>query len=54
MRVIETEAVGERHEGEALRGVEGGHGVTVGIKDDATSVGDPHDARHGGVGGHRR
>ena len=53
VRVVKAEAVGKGHEGEALRGVECGHGVTVGIQGDAAAVGDPHQARHGGVGGHR-
>ena len=50
--VIEAEAVGEDLEGEALGGMAGGHGVAVGVQDDAAAVGDSNDAGDGGVGGH--
>ena len=50
--VIEAEAVGEGVEGELLGGVEVGHGVAVGVQDDAAAVGDPNGAGDGDVGGH--
>lgn len=52
--MIEAEPVGEGMQGQALGGVECGHRVAVGVDDDAAAVGDPHDAGHGRVGGHRR
>ena len=51
--VIEAEAVGEGVEGELLGGVEGGHGVAVGIEHDAAAGGDSNGAGDGDVAGHR-
>ena len=48
--VVEAEPAGERFEGEPLRGVGGGHGVAVGVQDNATTIGDAHEAGDGGVG----
>ena len=54
VRVGEAEALGERFEGEPLRGVAEGHGVAIGVHNNAAAVGDPHKPRHGGVCGHFR
>jgi hypothetical protein len=52
--VIEAEMIGKSLEGDALRRVEGRHGVTVGVQHDAAAGGDSNGICDGGVGGHRR